>query len=64
MEKLRFELGQRVELRKLHPCGSRQWEITRTGIDFGLRCLGCGHRIMIPRKKFEHAVRRVVEEAP
>lgn len=54
----RYEIGQVVELRKPHPCGSVRWEITRTGIDFGLKCLGCGHRVMIPRKKFERAVRK------
>lgn len=60
MDKPRYELGWRVELKKPHPCGSREWEITRTGIDFGLKCCGCGHRVMLPRKKFEHAVARVL----
>lgn len=62
MERRHYELGQVVELKKPHPCGSKLWVITRTGIDFGLRCLGCGHRIMVPRQRFERAVRRVVEQ--
>jgi hypothetical protein len=57
-----FRLGQRVQLRKPHPCGSAVWEITRTGIDFGLKCQGCGHRIMIPRPKFERAVKAILAE--
>lgn len=58
MDKPRYEIGDVVELKKPHPCGSRNWQIWRTGIDFGLKCLGCGHRIMIPRKDFERSVRK------
>ncbi len=59
----RYNLGDVVRLKKLHPCGSDQWEVTRTGIDFGLKCLGCGHRVMIPRVKFEKAIREVIRTA-
>ncbi|HQV27681.1 MAG TPA: DUF951 domain-containing protein [Thermoflexales bacterium] len=45
--------GQVVRLRKAHPCGSSAWEITRIGADIGLKCLGCGHRIMLTRREFE-----------
>ena len=62
--RLHFELNQVVELKKPHPCGSRTWLIVRTGIDFGLKCEGCGHRILIPRKTFERAVKRVVSADP
>jgi hypothetical protein len=44
----RFCLGDIVELRKEHPCGSRQWEVMRTGADFRMKCLGCGHQVMLP----------------
>jgi hypothetical protein len=59
----RFALGDIVVLKKQHPCGSNTWEITRTGIDFGLRCLGCGRRVMIPRTRFERLVRKVTKAA-
>ncbi|MCL8207416.1 MAG: DUF951 domain-containing protein [Actinomycetia bacterium] len=62
MDRRRYALGMIVQLRKPHPCGTDRWEITRTGIDFGLKCLGCGHRIMIPRAKFERAVKAVLTE--
>ncbi|MFZ5778348.1 MAG: DUF951 domain-containing protein [Bacillota bacterium] len=52
-----FRIGDQVRLKKAHPCGSDRWEITRVGMDFGLRCLGCHHWIMIPRTKFERVVR-------
>ena len=57
---VRYEIGDVVKMKKSHPCGSDRWEITRTGIDFGLKCLGCGHRVMIPRPKFEKAVKAIV----
>lgn len=59
-EIIRYEIGDVVKMKKPHPCGSYEWEITRTGIDFGLKCLGCGRRVMIPRTKFEKAVKAIV----
>ena len=58
---VRYEVGNIVRMKKSHPCGSDKWEITRTGIDFGLKCLGCGRFVMVPRPKFEKAVKEVVE---
>ena len=46
-----FQIGDKVELKKVHPCGSKIWEITRIGVDFKLKCEGCGHVIMIERPK-------------
>jgi hypothetical protein len=57
---VRYEIGDIVKMKKAHPCGSDQWEITRTGIDFGLKCLGCGRRVMVARPKFEKAVKAIV----
>lgn len=64
MDRVRYEIGDIVRLKKAHPCGSDRWEIYRTGIDFGLKCLGCGHRVMIPRPKFEKSVREHVPKQP
>ncbi|MZP44191.1 DUF951 family protein [Heliobacterium gestii] len=55
-----FSIGDKVRLRKTHPCGSTDWEITRTGMDFRIRCLGCDHQVLIPRVKFEKAVKTVI----
>ncbi len=60
----KYSLGDIVKMKKTHPCGSDQWEITRTGMDFGLKCLGCGRRVMIPRVKFEKAVKQVIPKKP
>ena len=50
---LLYEVGDIVTLKKVHPCGSRDWEILRVGADFRLKCQGCGHQIMVPRKMVE-----------
>lgn len=52
-----YRIGDVVRLRKPHLCGCADWEVLRTGIDFGLKCLGCGRRVMTPRRKFVRAVR-------
>jgi hypothetical protein len=54
-----LSIGEIIKLKKLHPCGSNEWEILRTGMDFRLKCLGCGHQIMIPRKQVEKNIKQV-----
>ena len=60
---VRYYIGDIVKMKKAHPCGSDQWEITRTGIDFGLKCLGCARRVMVPRPKFEKSVKAIIKRA-
>ena len=52
-----------VQLRKPHPCGSTEWRIVRLGADIGLKCLGCGHRVLLPRSTFEKRLKRFVSRA-
>ena len=49
-------VGDVVELKKQHPCGSSDWTVLRVGMDFKLRCNGCGHEMMVPRSKAEKAI--------
>ena len=58
-------VGDVLELKKTHPCGSRQWLVLRVGMDFRLRCQGCGHELMTPRVKVEKAIKKIqrTEEA-
>jgi len=56
----KFQVGDIVELKKEHPCGSRQWKVLRTGADFRIECLGCRHSLMITRAKFEKSVKKVI----
>ncbi len=46
-------LGDVMRLKKVHPCGSYQWEVVRLGADIGLRCQGCGRRVLLPRSELE-----------
>ncbi|MFR3754272.1 MAG: DUF951 domain-containing protein [Enterocloster sp.] len=57
MEKLNYEVGDIVKFKKPHPCGSNEWEILRVGADFRLKCMGCGHQIMVARRLVEKNTR-------
>ena len=52
-----LETGTIIKLKKAHPCGANAWEILRTGMDFRLKCCGCGRQVMIPRKQIERSFR-------
>lgn len=56
-DKMDYQVGDIVKLKKAHPCGSHEWEILRVGMDFRLKCLGCGHQIMVSRKLVEKNTR-------
>lgn len=60
---MKLGVGDVVELKKPHPCGSKAFTITRVGMDFRIRCNSCGHEAWIPRVKLEKSIRRVVESA-
>lgn len=51
--KMDFSIGDVIKMKKQHPCGTNQWEITRVGMDFRLKCQGCGHQVMLPRRQVE-----------
>lgn len=48
-----FRLGDRIELRRRHPCGGSSWDVDRLGADIGLRCTTCGRRILLERRRVE-----------
>ena len=50
---LEIRLGDRIRLRKRHPCGSHDWEVVRLGADIGLVCQGCAHRVLMDRLDVE-----------
>ncbi|SHO49209.1 DUF951 domain-containing protein [Anaerocolumna xylanovorans] len=57
-----IKVGDVVKLKKQHPCGSYLWEVLRIGMDFRLKCEGCGHQIMIPRKQVEKNLRQLIRK--
>ena len=48
---MKFEVGDIVRTKKVHACGSKLWELIRVGVDFKLKCKGCGHVITLDRQK-------------
>ena len=56
---MNLHVGDVVRLKKPHPCGGFEWQITRIGADIGLRCLTCGRRVLVPRSKVERRIKRV-----
>ena len=61
MQILKFEIGDIVELKKPHPCGSKQFKILRVGSEMRIVCLGCTHDMTIDRIKLEKAVKRFIK---
>lgn len=56
--------GDFLEMKKEHPCGSRKWLVLRVGMDFRLRCEGCAREVMLPRKKAEKALKKIIPPVP
>ena len=55
-------VGDVLEMKKLHPCGSKSFLVLRSGMEFRLRCTGCGHEMMVPRVKIEKNIRKIHRE--
>ena len=49
-------------MKKEHPCGSKEWLVIRSGMDFRLRCCGCGHKVLLPRSKAEKNIRQILRD--
>lgn len=59
---MELHLGDVVQCKKAHPCGSAEWEIMRVGMDIRIRCCGCGRVVMLPRHKFEKTVKKILKQ--
>lgn len=58
-----LKVGDVIKMKKPHPCGSNEWEILRVGIDFRLKCKGCDHQVMLPRKQVEKGIKSIIHKA-
>lgn len=56
---MEYKIGDIVEFKKLHPCGSKCWEITRIGVDFKFKCKGCEHIIVLQR---QDAIKKIIKK--
>lgn len=52
-------VGDTLVMKKQHPCGSKEWTVLRTGMDFRLKCQGCGHEVLGARSKFEKNIKEI-----
>lgn len=58
---MEFNVGKVIKMKKPHPCGANEWEILRVGMDFRLKCKGCNHQVMVPRKLVEKNFKGFIE---
>ncbi|SEA47047.1 hypothetical protein SAMN05216349_11378 [Oribacterium sp. KHPX15] len=56
-----LEKGDIITVKKQHPCGSSEWEIMRTGADVRIKCIGCGHILMLPRSKVNSMIKKLIK---
>lgn len=56
-----YKIGDIVEFKKKHPCGSKTWEVTRVGVDFKFKCCGCSHIIIIERPKALEMIKKTIK---
>lgn len=59
---LNYTLGTKVIMKKPHPCGTNEWEITRLGADIKLKCSNCGRVVLIPRIEFNKKLKKIITE--
>ena len=59
---MELNIGDVIKMKKQHPCGTNAWELMRVGMDIRLKCKGCGHQVMLPRKQVEKAFRGFIEK--
>lgn len=55
-------VGDILEMKKPHPCGNKSFTVTRSGMDFKIKCNGCGREVMVPRIKIEKNIKKVIRE--
>ncbi|MBP5363178.1 MAG: DUF951 domain-containing protein [Ruminococcus sp.] len=55
-------VGDVLTMKKQHPCGANEMIVLRSGMDFRLKCSGCGREFMVPRNKIEKSIKRIKRE--
>jgi hypothetical protein len=58
---MNLNVGDRIEMKKQHPCGCKTFTLLRVGMDFKIKCEGCGREVMVPRVKVEKNIKKVLE---
>ena len=60
---MNVNVGDKLEIKKPHPCGSTAFDVLRVGIDFRIRCVKCGREVMVPRAKIERNIKKIISES-
>jgi hypothetical protein len=56
---MELKVGDILQMKKAHPCGSYEWELLRVGQDLKMKCCGCAHLVMAPRRQIEKNIKRI-----
>lgn len=56
-----IQIGDKLLMKKKHPCGCDIFTVNRIGMDFRLKCDGCGREFMVPRVKAEKSVKKIIK---
>lgn len=56
-----YKIGTILTMKKEHPCGTNEWEVTRVGADVKIKCINCGRSIMMPRIEFNKKIKKIVK---
>ena len=59
---LKIDIGDKLILKKKHPCGGAEWEVIRTGADVKIKCLTCGHIVLLDRSQLRKKIKKIVEK--
>lgn len=62
METNNYKIGTRVIMKKGHPCGTNEWEVTRVGADIKIRCIGCDRTVLLPRIEFNKKIKKIIPQ--
>ncbi len=57
-----IKVGDIIQMKKTHPCGAKEFEVLRVGMDFKIRCVGCSREVMVPRLKCEKNIKKVISK--
>lgn len=63
MEANLYKINDIVEMKKQHPCGTNEWKIIRVGMDIRVKCEGCGHSVLIPRREFNRKMKKILKHS-
>lgn len=59
---MEIDVGNKIVMKKPHPCGANEFLVTRIGMDFKIKCVKCGREVMVPRSKLEKNIKKIIKE--